>query len=90
MKIDVYDTYAKSKDGHVIHFDVFVAQGTDAGVAFSYAKAWLDSIGENGESLEQNRCRFCHSENAHPAVEKAISEQGHFILQMEGCPSPAF
>ncbi len=88
MKIDVYDTYAKSKDGHVIHFDVLVAQGTDADVAYGYAKAWLNSIGENGESLEQNRCRFCHSENAHPEIEKTVNGQGYFILQMEGCPSP--
>ncbi len=27
MRIDVYDTYATSKKGHTIHFDVFLPHG---------------------------------------------------------------
>lgn len=27
MDVDFYDTYAKSKQGHTIHFDALVAQG---------------------------------------------------------------
>ncbi len=88
MEIDVYDTYARGAKGHVIHFDVLVSKGTDKDVAFKYAQQWLKSIGENPAGLEQARCSFCHSENAHPVVEKAVRDNGHFILQMEGCPDP--
>ncbi len=88
MEIDVYDTYAKARNGSVLHFDVFVTRGLDKDLAFQYAKKWLLSIDEDPENLDQSRCRFCHFQQANPAVQKAIQEQGHYILQMEGCPSP--
>ncbi|HEY8189990.1 MAG TPA: DUF2024 family protein [Micavibrio sp.] len=88
MKIDVYDTYAKSRTDSVIHFDVLVAQGTSRDDAFAYARQWLASIGENAENLSQSRCTFCHSEQANPVVQDAIHREGHYILQMEGCPHP--
>lgn len=88
MQIDVYDTYARSAKGQVIHFDVLVEKGAGADVAFKYAQDWLKEIGENPAGLEQSRCNFCHSENAHPVVEKSVRKKGHFILQMEGCPNP--
>ncbi len=87
MKIDVYDSYAKF-EGRVMHFDVFVKSGTSSASALQYGKKWLHSIGESTEGLEQSRCNFCHSEMANPEVERAIQTNGHFILQMEGCPAP--
>lgn len=88
MKIDVYDSYAKTLDGRTLHFDVFVLSGTHADVAFQYGKEWLTSIGENPDSLEQSRCNFCHTEMANPDVQQVVEVKGFFILQMEGCPSP--
>lgn len=88
MQVDVYDTYARSSKGGVIHFDVLVEKGTPSAKAFKYAKDWLTSIGEDPSGLEQSRCNFCHTENAHPVVEKGVTQHGHFILQMEGCPNP--
>ena len=88
MKVDVYDTYAPSKNGHIIHFDVLVPHGTDAKTAFRFAQDWLASVGEDGHGLSQNRCRFCHSEPAGPDVQQAIAAAGFYILQMEGCPQP--
>ncbi len=86
MEVDVYDTYARSSTGGVIHFDVLVPKGTAADKAFAWGREWLASIGEKAESLEQRHCRFCHSEKARSNVEKDIREQGYHILQMEGCP----
>ena len=88
MKIDVFDTYAKAKDGHIMHFDVFVKEGTSSEQTFLYAQEWLNEIGEDGENLEQSRCNFCHTGKANPGVESAINHKGYFVLQMEGCPNP--
>ncbi len=85
MKVDVYDTYAQSNDGRTIHFDVLVETGTAANVAHKHAQDWLTGVGQNGARLAQDRCRFCHVENASPAVKKEIQEKGFFILKMEGC-----
>ncbi len=87
MQIDVYDSYAQSKNGHVIHFDVFVESGTAKEKAFEYGRFWLTEIDENAKELDQSRCNYCHSENANPDVQDAIKKNGYYILQMEGCPN---
>ena len=88
MKIDVFDTYASSREGKTIHFDVFLPQGKSAETALGYARQFLESIGEPPESAQSHLCRYCHSEIANPLVEAEIEKSGHFILQMEGCPNP--
>ena len=90
MEVDVYDTYAKSKQGHTIHFDVLVPRGTGVDQAFAHAQKWLAEIGENAQGLDQSRCNFCHAEQARPHVQADIQKQGYHILQMEGCPKPVF
>jgi len=87
MNIQVYDTYARSKDGAIVHFDVFLPENNDA-KALAFARAWLTSIGEDGSKLTQERCRFCHTESAIAEVSLMIETHGYFILQMEGCPEP--
>lgn len=89
MQVDVYDTYANSKKGHVIHFDVLVPKGTHQDTAYKYALEWLKEIGEDAtKALKQSSCSFCHTENSVPQVTKSVEEKGYFILQMEGCPNP--
>lgn len=88
MEIDVYDSYAKTTDGRLMHFDVFVQSGTNPDVALRRGKEWLTSLGENPAGLEQSRCRFCHTEVANPEVQRAVEHEGFFIFQMEGCPVP--
>lgn len=88
MNIDVYDTYATSKAGKTIHFDVFLPSGGGKEAALRYAHAFLQSIGETAQALKSERCRFCHTERANSAVEEEIAKSGHYILQMEGCPNP--
>ncbi|MBL8013134.1 MAG: DUF2024 family protein [Candidatus Omnitrophica bacterium] len=89
MKIDVYDTYATSTKGKIIHFDVLLQSGGTKETALQYARSFLTSIGEKADALKSERCNFCHTETAHPVVEVAIAKSGHYILQMEGCPDPA-
>lgn len=88
MKIDVYDTYATSKEGKTIHFDVFLPTGGDQETALDFAKVFLKTIDESADAVTSERCNFCHSEAASPLVKQTIKEQGHYILQMEGCPNP--
>lgn len=88
MKIDVYDSFATSIQGHLMHFDVFVAASTPADQALAYGQQWLVSMGEPAAGLIQSRCNFCHSEVANPDVANHIKSHGYFILQMEGCPAP--
>ncbi len=87
MKIDVYDSYAKDKQGHLIHFDVLVEAGTSPDKAWKYGQEWLESVGKSADDLQQNRCNFCHSEAANPNVQKIVEQDGYFILKMEGCPA---
>lgn len=85
MKIDVYDSYAKS-NGRTLHFDVFIEAGKPPQDALNYGKQWLESIRESPNGLDQSLCNFCHTEIANPEVERRIRSHGYFILQMEGCP----
>ena len=88
MKIDVFDSYAKTMDGRLMHFDIFVPSGTSPEIALQHGKDWLKSLGENPIGLEQARCSFCHTEVANPEVQRTVENKGFFILQMEGCPAP--
>ena len=47
MKIDVYDTFASSKKGNMIHFDVLLASGGKKEDASKYAMVFLEKIGES-------------------------------------------
>jgi len=87
MIIHVYDTYALAKDEAIMHFDVFLPENNDT-KALAIARSWLTAIGEDGEMLTQERCRFCHTESANAVVAEAIAKHGYYILQMEGCPEP--
>ena len=88
MKIDVYDTFAKSNNGETVHFDVFVEEGIASDKAYDYALTYLRSIGaECTYSLEQSRCNFCHTEAANEEVKKKVQSVGYYILEMEGCPT---
>jgi hypothetical protein len=81
----VYDTYAKSSSGRIMHFDV-VLDEQDQNKALSYAKAWLTSIGHPEATVTQENCSFCHSTEAPTAMRKQIDELGYAIYKLEGCP----
>ena len=82
MEIDVYDTFASSKKGNRIHFDVLLPTGGKKEDASKYARVFLEKIGEAAEALDS--CNFCHSERANVEVEKQIQSDGHHIVQLDG------
>lgn len=88
MKLDIYNTHAVHRDGKVMHFDVLLPEGGNESIAKTFALQWLKSIGIPSENISLNNCQFCHSQQANPEIEQAISFQGYAIFQMEGCPSP--
>ena len=85
MGFHVFDTYIKSKNGYVIHFDV-ITDKNDIEKAITFAKEWLKSIGENDAKVTIEECRFCHTQSVSEEIEIEIMTNGYFIAKMEGCP----
>lgn len=81
----VYDTYAKTAKGIIMHFDV-VLDEQDQQLALKYAKEWLASIGHPDAVVTQENCAFCHSAEAPLALRTQIDNQGYAIYKLEGCP----
>ncbi len=81
----VFDTYAKTAQGRIMHFDV-VLDEKDAAKALGYAKTWLESIGVHDAVVTQENCVFCHSAETPVALSKQIDSQGYAIYKLEGCP----
>ena len=84
MEIDVYDTFASSKIGNTNHFDVLLPSGGKKEDASKYARVFLEKIGEAADALDS--CKFCHSERADVEIEQQIQSNGHYIVQIDGCP----
>lgn len=85
-QIHVFDTYAKSAKGRIMHFDVVMTEN-DAAKALEYAQAWLKSIGEETATVNPASCCYCHSEPTAPAEMQAeIEARGFAIYKLEGCP----
>jgi hypothetical protein len=60
-------------------------ENNDPELAKSYARRFLEQQGVQDEDIAQDRCLFCHVEPSNPQVAAAISEQGYFILKLQGC-----
>jgi hypothetical protein len=80
----VFDTYAKTSKGKIMHFDV-VLDDKDADKALAYALLWLQSIGEEQATVTQENCVFCHSVEVTADLRLQIDEQGYAIYKLEGC-----
>jgi len=85
MDFHVFDTYVKSKNGHVMHFDV-ITDKNDIEKAIAFAKDWLKNIGEKDVKVTTEECRFCHIQSVSEEIEIEIMTNGYFIAKMEGCP----
>ncbi|MDD5461353.1 MAG: DUF2024 family protein [Methylococcales bacterium] len=81
----VFDTYAKTEQGKIIHFDV-VLNEQDQQKALNYAKQWLNSIGEKNATVTSENCYFCHSLETPAELSQQIEAQGFAIYKLEGCP----
>lgn len=84
--IYVYDTYARSATGRIMHFDVVLPE-QDTAKALAAARIWLASIGEPDAMVNPENCCYCHSEPAAPdAMQADIASRGFAIYKLEGCP----
>lgn len=90
MNVDVFDTYVTLPDSSQMHFDILVPEGGAQHEALGFAKAWLNEVGIATDSIQLDKCRFCHSQAAHPEIEHSLTSKGYAVLQMEGCPAPIF
>ncbi|CAI8805947.1 DUF2024 family protein [Methylocaldum szegediense] len=85
-QIHVFDTYARSASGKIMHFDVVLPEN-DPEKALACAREWLKSIGEEHAVVNAENCAYCHSEPQAPAeMQKDIETKGYAIYKMEGCP----
>lgn len=85
MNIAVFDTYVKKKDGSIMHFDIFVPEGTSPETAIKFGRQYLSSVGQAGQTLTARECAFCHVERTSKKIADEILRNGYFIYEMEGC-----
>lgn len=85
-QLHVFDTYAKSMRGRIMHFDVILPE-QDQAQAIEAAKHWLASIGEADADVTQESCFFCHFTTANPDIHGEVNQRGYAIYKLEGCPS---
>ncbi len=85
MDFHVFDTYVKAKDGHTMHFDV-VTDTSNTEKAISFAKEWLNGIGEEAAKVTTEECRFCHTQSVPEDMEIEIMTNGYYIQKIDGCP----
>ena len=83
MTIKVFDTHVRTKTGRYLHFDVLI-EGNDNEKAPAHARQYLLEKGLTDEDIAQSECRFCHVEPGNPVVAQAISQQGYYILELQG------
>jgi hypothetical protein len=85
-RIHVFDTYAKTAAGRIMHFDVVLPEN-DQPKAVESARLWLKSIGEENAVVNPQSCCFCHSEPTAPLeMLDEIQARGYAIFKLEGCP----
>ena len=84
MTIKVFDTHVRTRTGRYLHFDVLI-EGNDAEKAQAHARQYLLEKGLTDEDIAQSECHFCHVEPGNPVVAQAISQQGYYILELQGC-----
>ncbi len=85
MKVAVYDTHVTKKNGETMHFDILVSEEMPREKVLEFGKAYLQRVGQEGQSLGARECEFCHIEQARPPVEQSIRDHGFHIVEMEGC-----
>lgn len=86
MKVAVWDTYVKRKDGRVMNFDILVpADEMNEERIFTFGKDYLQSKNEAGQILSANQCRFCHVEQATNEMIASIQQKGYYIVEMNNC-----
>jgi hypothetical protein len=85
MTIAVWDTYVDRLDGRTMHFDILVEENEPFDTVRRHGVAYLQDKPVETASLTTEACRFCHVEQASPAVEQAIEDKGYAIVELDHC-----
>ena len=86
MKVAVWDTYVKRKDGRTMHFDILVPHELkDEGKIFEYGRSYLSSKEIFSDELSSKECSFCHIEEASDEIVQAIAVKGFHIVELKNC-----
>lgn len=87
MRYFVYDCYATSNQGRILHFNVVCAK-EDQSLALVYSHAWLKEIKIETPNLKPENCHLCHRLDEIPQqMALDISAKGFAIYPLEGCPT---
>ncbi len=86
MKLHVFDTFAYSSTGKILHFDVLIPDLNES-LAHEYALQWLASIGESDATIRPSGCTFCHTVADLPQFTDEVTRKGYAIYKLEGCPA---
>jgi hypothetical protein len=88
MRVAVWDTYVRSRNGSVLHFDIIVPETLqDTGIIYDFGRQYLATIGEPASELSMEQCRFCHIEEPTADMLQAIDAKGFYILEMDAIPA---
>mgnify|MGYP001545310079 CR=1 FL=1 len=82
MKVAVYDTHVLKKDGGTLHFDVIVPQAESQERVLGFGREHLKTVGQEGQTLTDKECEFCHVEPAAAEIEQAIHQRGYYIQEL--------
>lgn len=83
MKVQIWDSYALSDSGRVLHFDIVVAESTtDTQTILQFGKAYLKEIGFTGPDLNTSRCQFCHVEEPSEEMIRNIKDKSYDIIDL--------
>lgn len=86
MKVAVWDTYVRKKDGGVMHFDIVAPADNKAEKEIhGFGRRYLAQKGQEGQPLTATECRYCHVEIATDEMVADIGRQGYHIIEMQGC-----
>ncbi len=86
MRVAVWDTYVKKKDGAIMHFDIIAPDDiVDEKTIHTFGKEYLQSKNQGSQPLTAKECNFCHIEKATVEMMLSIKQKGYYIIEMENC-----
>jgi hypothetical protein len=86
MKVAVWDTYVKKKNGTIMNFDIMVPDSQkNETIIYGYGKEYLQSKSIVGYELTSEECTFCHIEQATDEMIQSIDDKGYCIIELKNC-----
>lgn len=84
MKVAVWDTYVKKKNGTIMNFDIMVPDSQkNETIIFGFGKEYLQTKFIADYELTSGECAFCHVEQATDEMIQSINEKGYCILELK-------